>query len=132
MSRILVDSSIWIEFFRRPDAPVSLVLDRLLALRMVCTTGLVKAEVIPGARFPRDFRRLRSFFDALPLAAEGEGFWTHLTRFRHRLHVKGILGIGIPDLIVATVAIQNRKLIFTADEDFPRMIPHVPVRLFIP
>jgi hypothetical protein len=131
MSRILVDSSIWIEFFRRPDSPVSLVLDHLLAHRLVCTTGLIKAEVVPGARSPRDFRRLRSLFDALPLAPERDGFWSHLIRFRRRLQTKGIIGIGIPDLIIATVAIQNRKLVFTSDEDFLRMIPHLPVQLFI-
>jgi hypothetical protein len=132
MSRILVDSSIWIEFFRRPEAPVSLLLDDLLAHRLVCTTGLIKAEVVPGARSPKDFRMLRAMFDALPLAPEREGFWAHLLRFRHRLECKGVMGIGIPDLIVATVAIQNRKLVFTADEGFPRMRPHIPVSLFIP
>jgi len=132
MSRILVDSSIWIEFFRRPDAPVSLVLDQLLAHRLVCTTGLIKAEVVPGARSARDFRRLRTLFEALPLAPERGGFWAHLMRFRYRLHKKGVFGIGIPDLIIATVSIQNRKLVFTTDEDFPRMIPYVPVRLFTP
>ncbi len=132
MSQILVDSSIWIEFFRWPDAPVSLVLDQLLANRLVCTTGLVKAKVVPGAQSPRDFRKLRVLFDALPLAPERAGFWAHLIRFRHRLQTKGVTGIGIPDLIVATVAIQNRKLVFTADEDFPRMLPHVPVHLFTP
>ncbi len=132
MSRVLVDSSIWIDLFRRPDAPVSLVLDHLLSQRLVCTTGLVKAEVVPGARSSRDFRRLRSLFDALPQAPEREGFWAHLVRFRYRLQTKGVLGIGIPDLIVATVAIQNRKLVFTTDEDFVRMTPHIPVRLFVP
>jgi len=132
MSRILVDSSTWIEFFRRPDAPTSVVLDQLLAHRLVCTSGLIKAEVVPGAQSPRDFRRLRSLFDALPLAPEREGFWSHLVRFRYRLHANGVLGIGIPDLIIATVAIQNRKLVYTADDDFPRMIPHIPVHLFIP
>jgi predicted nucleic acid-binding protein len=132
MSRILVDSSVWIEFFRRADAPTSLVLDHLLAHRLVCTTGLIKAEVVPGAHSPGDFRRLRSLFDALPLAPERDGFWTHLARFRYRLHVNSVFGIGIPDLIIATVAIQNRKLVFTADEDFARMMPYVPVRLFTP
>jgi predicted nucleic acid-binding protein len=98
----------------------------------VCTTGLIKAEVVPGARSPRDFRRLRALFDALPLAPEREGFWSHLVRFRHRLLMRGVLDIGIPDLIVATVAIQNRKLVFTLDEDFPRMVPYLPIRLFTP
>ena len=132
MSRILVDSSIWIEFFRRPDSPSSLVLDQLLAHRLVCTTGLIKAEVVPGARSPKDFHRLRSLFDALPLARERDGFWSHLVRFRRRLETKGVMGISTPDLIVATVSIQNRKIVFTADEDFTRMIPHVPIQLFMP
>ena len=132
MSRILVDSSIWIEFFRRPSAPVSLVLDGLLAHRLVCTTGVIKGEVVPGARTPRDFRRLKRLFDALPLAPERDGFWTHVTRFQYRLRRNGILDIGIPDLMVATVAIQNRKTLFSADEDFPRMAPFIPLRLFTP
>lgn len=132
MSRILVDSSIWIEFFRRPSAPVSLELDRLLAHRLVCTTGVIKAEVVPGARTPKDFRRLKRLFDALPLAPERDGFWTHVTRFQYRLRRNGILDIGIPDLMVATVAIQNRKTVFSADEDFPRMAPFIPLRLLTP
>ncbi len=53
-------------------------------------------------------------------------------RFRRWLQTKGIIGIGIPYLINATVAIQNRKLVFTADEDFLRMIPCLPVQLFMP
>lgn len=132
MSQILVDSSIWIEFFRHPEASVSLELDRLLAHRLVCTTGVVMAEVVPGARTAKDFRRLRRLFDALPLAPEREGFWTHLIRFQYRLRRKGLLDTGIPDLILATVAIQNRKMIFSTDEDFPRMAPHIPLRLFTP
>ena len=130
MSQVLVDSSIWIQFFRRPEAVVSLQLDWLLAHRLVCTTGVVKAELVPGARTPKDFRRLRRLFDALPLAPEREGFWTHLIRFQCRLQRNGIPETGIPDLIVATVAIQNRKLVFSTDEDFPRMARHIPLRLF--
>lgn len=92
----------------------------------------MKAEVIPGARTPKDFRRLSRLFDALPLAPEREGFWSHLIRFQYRLRRQGILDAGIPDLIVATVAIQNRKPVFSTDEDFPRMTRHIPLRLFTP
>lgn len=132
MSRVLVDSSVWIEFFRHPDAPVSQTLDVLLSHRLVCTTGVIKAEIVPGTRSAKDFRRLRRLFDALPLAPEREGFWSHVIRFRRRLYLKGVSDIGIPDLIVATVAIQNRKLVFTTDEDFVRITPHIPIRLFVP
>jgi len=52
--------------------------------------------------------------------------------FQYRLRRKGILDTGIPDLMVATLAIQNRKLVFSTDEHFPRMAPHIPLRLFTP
>jgi len=54
-------------------------------------------------------------------------------RRRRRHHgVNGAKGTTEVRHREATVAIQNRKLVFTADEDFPRMAAHVPVRLFIP
>ena len=75
MIRVMVDSSVWIAFFRRVEAPVGLELDRLLALRLVCPTGVIKAEVVAGAGTPKDLRRPRALFEALPPAPEREGFW---------------------------------------------------------
>lgn len=50
MNDIWVDTSVWIDFFRTPDSPYSLFLDRLLEEERVCTTCLVKAEVVTGAK----------------------------------------------------------------------------------
>ncbi len=121
MSDILVDTSVWLEFFRVKDSPYGETLDRLLEEERVCTTNLIKAEIIPGARTPKQFRELKDYFDALPLAREPASLWEEITEVQFRLKRRGINGISIPDLIIAIVAKANGKVIFTKDSDFQRI-----------
>ncbi len=132
MSRVLVDSSIWIDFFGSLSLPDSIIVDELLAHGLVCTTGLIKAEVLPGARTTREFRQLKDFFEALPLVPEGEAFWEDAIRYQYLLKRRGVYRIGIPDLMIATLALRNDKLIYTKDADFPRMAKYLPLQLYNP
>jgi hypothetical protein len=129
VSDILVDTSVWLEFFRVKDSPYGEALDRLLEEERVCTANLVKAEIIPGARTPRQFRELKEYFDALPLAREPASLWEQLTDVQFRLKRRGINGISIPDLIIAVVAKANGKVIFTKDSDFWRIQRVLPLEL---
>ena len=119
MSIVLVDTSIWIDFFSSPDLPESIVVDELLADGLVCTTGLIKAEVVPVARTAGEYRQLREFFDALPLVAEGDGFWEDAIRYQYLLKRGGVYKVSIPDLVIATVALRNDKAIYTKDGEGP-------------
>jgi len=130
MSRILVDTSIWIDFFRDADLPTSETLDRLLELRLVCTTDVIRAEIIPGARTDREFRRLLEYFGALPSISAGPDFWNEVIQNRYLLNRKGVSGIGIPDVMVATVALEHQKLLYSKDHHFRLIGRHLPLRLF--
>ena len=129
MGEILVDTSVWLEFFRVKDSPYGEMLDRLLEEGKVCTSNLIKAEIIPGARTPRQFRELRDYFDALPLAAEPASLWEEIMEAQLRLKRRGINGISIPDLMIAVVAKANGKIIFTKDSDFGRIQCVLPLEL---
>ena len=129
MGEILVDTSVWLEFFRVKDSPYGEMLDRLLGEGNVCTSNLIKAEIIPGARTPRQFRELRDYFDALPLAAEPASLWEDIMEVQFRLKRRGINGISIPDLIIAVVAKANGKIVFTKDSDFQLIQRALPVEL---
>lgn len=124
MSDILVDTSVWLEFFRVQDSPYAEALDQLLEDEQVCTTDLIKAEIIPGARTPRQFRELKEYLDALPLAHEPPSLWEEIIDVQFRLKRMGINGISIPDLIIAIIANANDKVVFTKDSDF-RLIQRV-------
>jgi predicted nucleic acid-binding protein len=121
VSDILVDTSVWLEFFRVRESPYAEALDRLLEDERVCTANLIKAEIIPGARTPRQFRELKAYFDILPLAREPASLWEEIIDAQFRLKRAGINGISIPDLIIAVVAKTNEKVIFTKDSDFQRI-----------
>jgi predicted nucleic acid-binding protein len=48
---VLVDSSVWIELFRKKgDVMVSLALENLIEEMQACFCGIVKLEVLGGAR----------------------------------------------------------------------------------
>ena len=129
MSDILVDTSVWLDFFKVKDSPYGETLDRLLEEERVCTTDLIKAEIIPGARTPKQFRELKDYFNALPLANEPASLWEDIMEVQFRLKRRGINGISIPDLIIAVVAAANGKVILTKDSDFGRIQRVLPLEL---
>ncbi len=129
MSDILVDTSVWLEFFRMRESPYAEALDRLLEEEQVCIAHLIKAEIISGARTPKQFRELKDYFDALPLATEPASLWSEIIEVQFRLKRMGINGISMPDLIIAVVAKANDKVIFTKDGDFRRIQRGLPITL---
>jgi predicted nucleic acid-binding protein len=129
VSDVLIDTSVWLEFFRVQDSPYAEALDQLLEEERVCTSDLIKAEIIPGARTPKQFRELKEYFDALPLAREPASPWEEIIDVQFRLRRMGINGISIPDLMIAVVARANDKVIFTKDHDFRLIQRALPVEL---
>jgi predicted nucleic acid-binding protein len=129
VSDILVDTSVWLEFFRMRESPYAEALDRLLEEERICTARLIKAEIIPGARTPKQFRELKDYFDALPLATEPASLWEEIMEVQFRLKRMGINGISIPDLMIAVVAKANDKVIFTKDGDFRLIQRGLPITL---
>jgi len=118
MNEILVDTSVWIDFFEIKDSPFAELLDHLLEEEAVCTANLIKAEIIPGAKTKREFDFLYDYFNALSLATEPDDLWDRIIQYQFLLKSKGIHGISIPDLIVIAVAIHNDKVIFSKDKHF--------------
>ncbi len=129
MSDVLVDTSVWLEFFRVQDSPYAEALDQLLEEERVCTSKLIKTEIIPEARTPKQFRELKEYFDALPLATEPASLWEEIMEIQFRLKRGGINGISIPDLMIAVVAKANSKVLFTKDHDFQLIQQALPVEL---
>lgn len=111
------------------ESPYAEALDRLLEEEQVCIAHLIKAEIISGARTPKQFRELKDYFDALPLATEPASLWSEIIEVQFRLKRMGINGISMPDLIIAVVAKANDKVIFTKDGDFRRIQRGLPITL---
>lgn len=68
---ILVDSSVWIDFFRGTVTPQSERLDQLLGREPLLIGDLILAEVLQGFTSERDFNQARKMLGALELVNLG-------------------------------------------------------------
>ena len=124
MSLVLVDTSAWIDFFRDNSSPYGAVVDALLQEDIVCTTGLVKAEILPGVR--------KEYFNVLPFLQDPESIWDDVIYAQRKLKQKGINGVGIPDLIVAVTAMKHEVKVFSRDRHFDSMKKIIGLKIFEP
>jgi len=115
-----VDSSVWIDFFRRSPGAGGRELRRMIQdAEPLALTGVVIAEILQG--LTRDARAIERFlfqFDML----EPSGFETYRAAaaiFR-AARAKGI-SLTTIDTLIAAIAFENNATVFTLDQDFSRI-----------
>jgi len=125
---IVVDTSVWIDFFNRPHSPVTLHLQSLLRNRQVVLVGMVLAEILQGIKNPEEARRVRESLDRLPFLETTRAKWQKAGELSAQLRRKG-LTLPLSDLIIAATALQEEVAVFTLDPHFKK----VPtLKLYIP
>jgi hypothetical protein len=113
---VLVDSSIWIRYFLRPDGAAD-ELDALLQAGGVATCAPIRAEVVSGARTEREFARLRDLFGALRQLEPPGDVWPRLEAARFALARAGHQ-VALVDLMIALTAAHHRVPLWSDDADF--------------
>ena len=114
---VLVDTSIWIEYFKTGNN--SEKLDFLIDENLIVTNDLILAELVPFLRV-RNQRKIIKLLNNI-IKLELSVNWNQIIEFQFKGLKNGLNGIGIPDLIVAQNAIQNHCAIYTADKHFELM-----------
>jgi len=116
VSDVLVDSSVWIDFFRGQAPAVSRV-DALLADDRVATTEMIVAEIVSGARTRADFDALREHLAALPRLTGPPDLWGCVAETRFALARQGVQAHLVGLAIAITAAGAGHRLL-TRDRDF--------------
>ena len=114
---VLVDTSIWIEYFRAGHH--SEKLEYLIDENLIVINDLILAELVPSLRVrnQRTIIRLLKNINHLELSIN----WNQIIDFQFKCLKNGLNGIGIPDLIIAQNAKQNRAEIYSLDSHFKLM-----------
>lgn len=116
MSRVLVDSSAWIDFLRgRPEAVKRV--DVLLADDLAATASVITAEVTSGSRTRAEFDELRAMFGALPQVGAPHDLWDRVAESRFALARQGVQA-HLVDLAIAVTAASAGCRLLTRDRDF--------------
>jgi predicted nucleic acid-binding protein len=123
---IVVDSSVWIDFFNGVSTPEVDRLDALLGETPLAIGDLILVEVLQGFRNERDVTTARQLFRSLALLPllEGSNPWKAADNYR-QLRRKGITVRKTIDGIIATACIEANLPLLFSDRDFQPYVEHL-------
>lgn len=124
--QVLVDSSVWIDYFR--GGTKSDDLDILIDENLIATNDLILSELIPYLRL-QNRRKLIALMNSI-FKYEMRIDWNEIIEFQTKCLKKGINGIGVPDLLIAQNSIQHLCEIFSLDQHFALMKNSLKLKLF--
>lgn len=127
---ILVDSSVWIDFFRDEPSPQVEWLDRHLSEEIVLVGDLILAEVLRGFKDDRGFREARRLLGRLgQVDLCGEELAVQAARNFRALRQPGVNLRGTVDVIIATRCIADGLLLLHSDRDFDAFEEHLRLQV---
>jgi len=114
---VIVDTSVWIDYFRSGNN--SAKLDFLIDEELIVINDLILAELVPFLKVQNQRNIIKLLFTIKKLDLTLN--WDQIIEFQFNCLRNGLNGIGIPDLIVAQNAKQNRCEIYSFDNHFRLM-----------
>ena len=126
---ILVDSSVWIEYFNGKINSHTNYLDAILGVEPVGLGDLILTEVLQGFRSDSDFRAAKSLLLELPVyEVIGARRAVKAAENYRILRKKGITVRKTADTLIATLCIEQRYPLLFTDKDFLPFVTHLDLQ----
>ena len=127
---ILVDSSVWIAFFRGTPTREAERLDRNLGIEPLVIGDLILAEVLQGFTHDRGFDEAKGFLGRLEqLTLGGTEIAVEAARNVRRLRKLGVTVRGTVDVLIATRCLVDGLWLLHGDRDFDAFEQHLGLRV---
>jgi predicted nucleic acid-binding protein len=130
---ILVDSSVWIDYFRGTATPQAEKLDSLLGNEPIATGDLILTEVLQGFVSDRDFNQARRLMTSLVIVdLAGQAIAIQAAKNFRLLRALGITVRKTIDTVIATRCIESEIALLYSDRDFDPFVAHLGLRSALP
>ena len=123
---ILVDSSVWIDYFNGTQSPAVQNLDVLLGVEPLAVGDLILMEVLQGFRSEADYRtakKLMTSFTVFDMLGRNNAI--KCAENYRALRKRGITVRRTVDVIIATFCIEQDLPLLFADRDFMPFVRHL-------
>lgn len=126
---ILVDSSVWIDFFNGAENAETDKLNELLGLEEVVIGDLILVEVLQGYKSDKDYKVAKDVLTSLTIHdLIGKELAIKSANNFRKLRKKGITIRKTADVIIATYCIENKIPLLFTDKDFLPFVKHLKLR----
>ncbi len=127
---ILVDSSVWVDYFKGTVTRQTDKLDGLLGQEFVAIGDLILTEVLQGFDTDRDFHAARELLTSLTVVELG-GRDVAIQAAKNLRKLRG-LGVTVRktiDMVIATRCIESGYELLHSDRDFDPFAAHLGLRV---
>ena len=126
---ILVDSSVWIDYFRSADTPQVALLDSFFGRSPLLVGDLIAAEVLQGVRDEQEFKLVKKTLDAFDhIDLAGYDLAVKASENYRALRTLGITIRKTIDTLIATRCIEDGLTLLHADRDFLPFAQHLGLK----
>lgn len=123
---ILVDSSVWIDYFNGTETLATQKLDGLLGVHPVCTGDLILTEVLQGFRKDTDYQVAKNLLCSLSIhTMVGTEIGLKAANNFRMLRKQGVTVRKTIDTLIATYCIENGLMLLHSDKDFQPFQRHL-------
>jgi len=127
---IVIDSSVWIDYFNGKRTKQTSLLDSLLGSELIVIGDLILTEVLQGFQEDRDFKKARELLDSLIfMQMLGKKLAIKSAENYRILRKKGLTVRKTIDVIIATFCISNNLPLLHSDRDFRPMERHLNLKV---
>jgi hypothetical protein len=126
--RIIVDTSVWIEYFRNKSADLIDFVTEVVKSRQICVPRIVLAELMQGAKSEKELSVIGEFMEAFTIVDQTDQSWLKAGRLSYELKRKG-KNINLTDCYIAVLAQENDCAVLTLDRHFKDIRQHTRLPL---
>ena len=130
---LLVDTSVWIDFFGGRDLPHVATLERfILDNQDLALCGIILTEILQGIADDTTYRRVRRYLGPLIMLPMPEAVFVRAADIYRKLRKQGITTRKTNDCIIAATALEHQCQLLHKDKDFAPMAKHYPLKVVKP
>lgn len=128
---VLIDTSIWIDYFQDASSGLSEQVDELLSHSDIYVPRVVAAELVQGARSEKEITVINEFFEAFYIVGETESSWFTAGKLSYALKKKGRMA-NLIDCYIAVIAREQNCAVLTLDKHFKEIQKESGIKLISP
>ncbi|MFP4385416.1 MAG: PIN domain-containing protein [Spirochaetia bacterium] len=117
MNKVLVDTSIWIEYFKSSKKHTSL--EPLIMDNQICINDLILTEILPFLQMKNEFELIEALQSIEKVQININ--WNLIQQMQIDNLRNGINKVGLSDLIILQNVIDNNLILYSIDKHFNLM-----------
>ena len=123
---ILVDTSVWIDFFAGRELPHVTILEQLILDNQdLALCGIILTEILQGISADATYRRIRRDLTHLVMLPMHDAVFVRAADIYRSLRKRGITIRRTNDCIIAATALEHESYLLHNDKDFVPIEEHL-------